>query len=496
MRRPFAAPPCYMKILSFAQLKTAEQSAAENGRSFPELMNTAGNAAARLIAQKYDILGKKINVVCGSGNNGGDGLVAAKALKNMGADVILTAPLGLPSTITASEFLYIAQTLPFSAAPIEDADITIDALFGIGLNRPLCDAAAKTVIQMNAARGIKAALDIPSGVYCDGGVSDIAFKADFTVTFIAHKVSEMLPYSSSYYGDTVLCDLGIIPEEYSFLTIEKPLSVKRDKNAHKGTFGTAFLICGSYGMCGAEILAAKSALKSGVGIVKAVVCDMNYSAFTASLPEAVTIPVETSSGGTPVVYDKTLLSGLSSSRACLIGCGLGKTDEAVKLVKRTLEISEIPTVIDADGINAAAKDINIIRRTKAPLIFTPHPAEMARLLSTTVDDIEHNRIRYAKTFAEEMNCVLVLKGANTIVAAPDGSVYFNTTGNPGMATAGSGDVLSGIITARLAMGYSPLKAALDGVYIHGAAGDAAAKACGQTYMTASDIITGLKELRI
>ncbi len=481
-----------MKILSLSQIRSAETRAVTGtNKTLSDLMECAGKSTAKIIKNKYSVLGKKILIVCGNGNNGGDGLVVASELKAEGADVSLFFPFSMPDTDTAKPFIKDVSDIKTVNELPDEADIVVDALFGIGLNRKLDDNVSSLIEKMNDIDAVKIAIDIPSGVYCDGGACDISFKADLTVTFIALKLCFVLPTSSSFCGEVVVCDLGINAKEFSYETIEKPDYIKRDKNSHKGTFGTALLVCGSYGMCGAEILSAKSALLSGAGIVKAVVCDKNYSAFTSTVPEAVTVPVETALSGCPVVYDKTLYSSLSNIDALLIGCGLGRNDDSIKLVHRILENSNVPTVIDADGINAILGDISIIKRVNSPVIITPHPAEMARLFNTTVSDIEHNRIRYAKEFATENGCTVVLKGANTVVALPDGKIYFNVTGNPGMATAGSGDVLSGIIVSLLAQGLSPETAALNSVYIHGTAGDIAAQKHGEISMTASNIIEEL-----
>ena len=246
-------------------------------------------------------------------------------------------------------------------------------------------------------------------------------------------------------------------------------------------------------MCGAQILSANSALRSGVGLLKTFVCDKNYAAFTSAVPEAVTIPVPTDLNGVPVIEENLLETQISSADCLLIGCGMGVSESAQKLIKRVLlAVENIPVVIDADGINAVAKDINIIRKIKAPVIFTPHPKEMARLCHTTVNDIEKNRVEYAKNFASNYSCIVVLKGANTIVAAPDGRVFFNLTGNSGLATGGSGDVLSGMLASYLAQGESPLKSALNAVYFHGFAGDRAAEKFTERSLLPRDIIEELK----
>ncbi len=486
-----------MKILTRLQIKETEENAVKSGIfSYKALMENAGAAAAKIITDRYDISGKKVCIVCGSGNNGGDGLVIASYLLKAGAEVFIHFPLGLPKSETALFFFETVRGIPIVSEVLTDADFIIDALFGIGLERQLFGDGAKAVEAMNDAAGIKIAVDLPSGLLCDSGECDLTFKADLTISFIAYKLCELLPPACEYCGEIVIADIGAKISDYSYLTIEKPKLCKRKKNSHKGTYGTALLFCGSYGMCGAEILAAKAALRSGVGIVKALVCDKNYAAFSSNVPEAVTIPVETALSGAPAVYTKLILSSISSSDALLLGCGLGTSDEAKMFVRKTIEYANIPTIIDADGINAVATDINILRKLKAPFILTPHPAEMARLCGTTTDEIERHRVKYAKRFATEFGCVLVLKGSNTIVALPNGSVYFNTIGNSGMATGGSGDVLAGMIVSLLAQGYDTVEAALRAVWFHSEAADNALSKITESALIPSDIIEELKTQNI
>lgn len=484
-----------MKVLTAAQIKKTEDNAVNNGIfSYADLMKIAGDTATREIVKRYNVIGKKICVLCGSGNNGGDGLVIAANLKNCGADVCLLTPIGFPSTDTALNFKDGVRGIKIIDDIVGDFDIIIDALFGIGLNRYLSERLVTLVEKINAYDCIKIAVDVPSGIFCDGGEVMTAFRADLTLSFTSYKLCQLLPQTSEFCGETVVLDIGLQIDDYAYLTIDKPKMVIRPKNSHKGTFGTALLFCGSYGMLGAQILAAKSALRSGVGIVIALVCDKNYTAFTSSVPEAVTIPVTTAENGAPTVYDRTILSSLSNSTALLIGCGLGRSGESRKLVLRTLEKTQIPTVIDADGINALQGGINIIRKINAPVILTPHPAEMARICNTTTREIEANRVKFSKKFAVENNCYLVLKGTNTIVATPNGRIFFNTTGNNGLATGGSGDVLSGMIVSRLAQGYKPLDAILNSVWIHGAVADELSKSMPTRAILPSDIIEGLKTI--
>ena len=483
-----------MKVLSCEQVRNVENSAVCGGLfSYTQLMQKASKAVFDAIISKYDVVGKSFLIIIGNGNNGGDGLVVSDLLRSAGAFVELYIPFGMPSTETASKFAEKIMHLPINHGINKDYDFYIDALFGIGFNRKLNDDIQYLIGILNRKKGIKIAVDIPSGMFADGGMAQEVFSADLTVTFISYKICQLIPPTSSYCGEIIVNDLGIdVGDNYSYSIVEPPIAKVYDKNSHKGTFGTALLVCGSYGMCGAQILSAKAACVSGAGIVKAIVCDRNYSAFNTSVPEAVTIPVETSIAGAPIIYDKTVLSALSKANSVLIGCGLGQSDDSVSIVKKVLSYTNVPTVIDADGINAVARDISILRNIKAPYILTPHPGEMARLINTTVADVENNRISYAKRFACNHQCVLVLKGANTIIASPQGEVFFNCYGNYGMAKGGSGDVLSGIIVALLANGYDTLTAAKTAVYVHAKAGDMAAEKYNKRTMLPSDILGELK----
>lgn len=484
-----------MKVLTASQIKTAEQNAVQRGIfSYAQLMKNAGTSAANEIKRRYDIKDKKILVICGNGNNGGDGLVIAANLQNSGADVSLAFPLGFPSTKTALTLKNDVNNVKIIKEIDDNFDFVIDALFGIGLNRKLTDEIAALIEKINKFNCVKIAVDLPSGVFCDGGDVSIAFKSDLTLTFTAYKICQLIPPCSKYCGKTVVLDIGLPVEEYVYKTIEEPKKIKREKHSHKGTFGTALLICGSYGMCGAEILATQAALRSGVGIAKAIVCDKNYTAFTSDVPEAVVLPVRIHKNGSPIVSRKVLASALNRSNALLIGCGLGQSKSAKDLIFKTLKSTKIPTVIDADGINAVASNINIIRKINAPVIITPHPAEMARLCNATVSDIESNRIKFAKEFAVENNCYLLLKGTNSIIATPKGEIWFNTTGNDGLSTGGSGDVLSGMIVSRLAQGYAPFDALANSVYLHGKTADVLSKSISTRAILPTDIIEGLKTI--
>ncbi len=482
-----------MKILSCENIRQAERAAVESGRfTYAELMYNAGHLAAEKIAERFSVCGKRICIVCGCGNNGGDGLVIGKLLALKGAFVSFFLPLGAPKTDTARVYLDVLDVCPTVEKIPEECDILIDALFGIGLDRDITGTAADAVIAMNNCNAQKVAIDLPSGVFSDGGASDVAFKSDYTVTFIAPKPCFYLPQGGALCGEVSVIDIGADIVDYSYSEIDPPVIKRRERFSHKGDYGTVLLICGSLGMCGAEILAARAALRSGAGIVKAIVCDKNYSAFCSAVPEAVTIPVPTSPLGSPEVSPEVLRHSLSGVDAVLFGCGLSRGVEITSLLSRLLNLAEAPVVIDADGINALCSDISILRNTKSSVIITPHSGEMARLFNKTAADIERDRISYARDFAIPHRCTVVLKGANTIVASEKGRIYFNTTGNAGMATGGSGDVLGGVLVSMLASGRDALQAALDAVYIHGRAGDAALKNSCETALLPSDVIEGLK----
>lgn len=480
-----------MKILNKEQIRASEKACFERGVSYDTMMINAGEAAAKEILRRYSVCGKTVTVVCGNGNNGGDGFVIAEALSMAGAIVEIVLPMGEPKTETAKNQFCLSPDITVKKDLNTCADIIIDALFGIGLDRPVIGELCVLFEQINSSKAIKIAIDIPSGVMCDGGIAGSAVKADLTLTMIAAKPCFFLPPSNEYCGEVVVLNIGIEPKGYEYLTTEAPLYAKRAINSHKGTFGTALLVCGSYGMCGAEILAARGALRSGAGIVKAVVCDKNYAPFCSSVPEAVTLPFETDEFGAPIISPEKQSELLKNCNSVLIGCGIGSSENMKKTVFSMLSAVQVPIVIDADGINAVASDISIIKKIKAPMILTPHPGEMARLCNVSVKEIERDRIGVAKKFALENNCILVLKGANTIIASPDGQVFFNTSGNAGMATGGSGDVLAGIIAGLLAQGENPLKAACDAVWLHGNAADRAAKKRGERSMLPSDIIDEL-----
>ena len=481
-----------MAVLTVDLIRRSEENAVKSGAfSFRELMRKAGVAAGEIITAKYNCQNKKVAVLCGNGNNGGDGFVVANYLHSLGADVTIITPLGEPKTEDASYYFAKASHIRKTDKFADVYDIIIDAVFGIGLNKPLNQELINLFEQINISHAIKISIDIPSGIEADTGkILGATIDADLTVTFIALKPCFLLPEGSDFCGEVIVADIGVKPIDKIYSIIKKPVFPKRRHNSHKGTFGTAFLICGSYGMVGAAILAAKAALRSGVGIAKCLLCEGIYAPFTAAVPEAVCVPVSQTPTGS-IKYSADISEFIENASALLFGCGVSQSGDTLKILLDIIEKSEIPTVIDADGINLLSSHIDLLKKSKAPIILTPHPAEMARLCGCTVKEIEADRIGKARHFATLHNCVLVLKGANTIVATPTGEIFINTTGNPGMSTGGSGDVLAGILVSLLAQGFSPIEAAKSAVFLHGEAGDRAATRKGERAMLPSDIIEEL-----
>ncbi|MBQ1186601.1 MAG: NAD(P)H-hydrate dehydratase [Clostridia bacterium] len=489
-----------MYVVDKATMQLAETLANNSGTLFFTLMQNAGNAAANYIIKNNTVSGKEVLILCGKGNNGGDGFVVASALASVGAKVFVLLLQGEPATPTAKQaFLQMGNNITVlnSSDQIKNKKfaLVIDAVFGTGYNGNEPTGNIKAVF--SAIGKTDYALDIPSGLECDNGKGyKTALKTGCTLTFAAKKLCHVLPFSADVCGNVICLDIGINSETLkeagaTILENPKPTLKSRPKTCHKNTFGTAFTVTGSYGMSGAAILSAKAALRTGVGLLKVACINENYTALAVSVPEAVLLPLN-SNGKTFKMQDINVLAeNLKNASALLVGCGFSVNDDTKKIVSALLSQTTVPTVLDADGINVVAKDIQLLKNVKAPVIITPHPAEMARLLNTDTKTVEENRFKFAAEFSAEFGVYTVLKGANTIIASPGGQLVVNTNGNAGLASAGSGDVLSGIMVALLANGLEPFAAATSAVWLHAAAGDAAKDLFGEKAMLPSDVIEQL-----
>lgn len=485
-----------MYILSSKGMKNAEKTADDRGISYFSLMKNAGNAAADFMISKEELSRKRVVILAGNGNNGGDGFVLANRLFAEGAEVTVALFSGLPKTDCAkrayaemSEGVRVAEAKELLKQT--EADIVVDGIFGTGFRGDLGETEREILSHIKKLNAKVYAVDLPSGVECDSGrVSEGTLAADCTLTFAALKYCHLLPPSNALCGETVVLDIGIseeiLKENCDNITSVPPAAFeKRDKNSHKGSFGTTLAVVGSYGMAGAAVISGKAAIKSGVGIVKLASAKENYTALAVSCPEAIQIPL---SGDD--TDGETLLSALDGAKSLLIGCGMGQSERAAENIALLLENTTLPTLLDADGINNIASRISILKKVKAPLVLTPHPGEMARLTGKTVAEIEADRFGIAKSFAEEFGVWLCLKGANTVIAAPDGRLFVNLTGNPGMAKGGSGDMLAGLMAGLLAYN-EPEKAILSAVWLHSLAGDKARDRFGERSMTVSDMLAEL-----
>lgn len=499
-----------MKVLSVDSMRKLEQAAVAGGLSFLRLMENAGSAAARVIRSNWAMDGRRVTVLCGNGNNGGDGFVIARKLLDEGAAVTVVLMSGAPTTEQAREMLERLkgtavtlcnlETEPFLAAEaVRSAGMLVDAVFGIGFHGALPDYMRHL---FRLARGIAApvvAVDIPSGLNADTGDTDTdVLPAALTVTFSALKPALIAAACAPYYGRVEVVTIGIdeeLVDRYSHGQITVSYSMvqshftPRAADSHKGTYGHLLTVTGSDGMAGAARLCAEAALRCGVGLVTAALPRSIYPIFAAALPEAVCLPLDSADA----TAQMAVRVKAKAATAVVLGCGLGRTPAAEELVWDVLTHGDTPLVLDADGINAVAMHIDRLKTIRRPLVLTPHPAEMARLIGGTVADVQAHRATVARTFAEEYGVTLVLKGHETVIASPHRALLLNPTGNPGMATGGSGDVLSGMLGAFLAQGMEPWAAAMCAVYLHGAAGDRAAEKVSQHAMLPRDIIDALGE---
>lgn len=442
---------------------------------------------------------KSVLIVCGSGNNGGDGIAIGRLLYLEGYKVcIVFAGKETSASEETKTQLTIARQyqVPITTA-IPDAayDVVVDSLFGIGLCREIEGQYYDLISHMNAMTGLKVAVDISSGINGDtGAVMGIAFRADVTVTFAFAKIGHLLFPGADHTGELLVKEIGI--DAHGFLgsmpkvhvaTKEDLMSIpKRPNDSNKGTFGKVLVIAGTVNMAGAACFSAKAAYRTGAGLVRVFTHQANRTIVQSLVPEAILTTYEESSESEL----KKILECIDWASVIVIGPGLGQSQYACLLVETVLKNASVPCIVDADALNLIAKHHMDLNQCHS-LIVTPHIGEMSRLSKQSIQEIKADPILTASTYAMEQGTVTVLKDARTVIALPDGEVYINISGNSGMSTGGSGDVLTGIIAGLLCQGVDCAKAAYFGVLVHGLAGDAIAKHVGQRSLMASDIIDGL-----
>lgn len=453
-----------IKLLSARQIRDWDAFTIANEPISPEgLMERASNAFVNWFVANFNT-SEKIGIVCGKGNNGGDGVVIGKLLVSRSYNV---------------KVFNVGDNLELNSLTV-----IIDAIFGSGLTRPAEGMYAEAIRNINASKAIKVAVDVSSGLMMDSHSAGDIIKADYTITFQVPKLAFMMPENATYVGEWKVVNIGLSPlykTESSNFYIDKVSVKKRDKFAHKGDFGRALLIAGSLGKMGACVLAARAALRSGVGLLTVHVPKCGYTIIQTSVPEAMaTVDANEdhfSDAGEANNYD-----------VIGIGPGLGITASTISGLRKVLQAGK-PMVLDADALNILSGSRELLHLIPPGSILTPHPGEFKRLVGDWKNDFE--RLELQKKLAAQTRSVIVLKGAHTSVASPEGGVYFNSTGNPGMAKGGSGDVLTGVLTGLLSQKYSALDAATVGVFTHGKAGDIAAGKIGENAVLAGDIVENL-----
>lgn len=494
-----------MYILSTSEMKNIDRRAIEKyGISSEDLMENAGKAVAKGIQEQLAFLeGIQVLVVCGKGNNGGDGFVVARHLFNMGAVVSLV--MCCDEKEISKDALTMRKRLPkkvfilsMEKAMERKFDVAIDAIFGTGYNGAATGVYADGIKLVCNSAKLVISIDIPSGLYGDTGSCGRGpyVKADITYTLCCEKLVHRMP-SRSTCGRIIVCDIGIPKEaiieenpECRLFTSYEAKMFMRDPSPydHKGTNGKILIVGGSEGMAGSVCMAAMGAMRSGVGLCYVAVPRCIYSIVAAKLTEAIIIPLDDENGKIAPSAAKTVIEKAYDMDAVAIGCGMGECDGTAEFLKAVLEKLQTATLLDADGLNILAKHPNMKRNTS--LVLTPHPGEIERLMGMDGGSANKNRMEVARNCAKKYDAYVVLKGYGTITTS-GGEAYINSTGNPGMAKGGSGDVLTGVIGAQLARGILSYYAAAFGVYIHGLAGDKAAAELSMAGMIATDIISHL-----
>ncbi len=510
-----------MKIVSAEEMREIDRQASQNfGIASLILMENAGirvvEAAETFLKNGFQ---SRVVIVAGKGNNGGDGLVVARHLLNSGI-MVDTFLLGNPGEMTPDTLVNyeILRKMGANLFPLQDeeginrlllltlsADLIIDALYGISFRGRLNEFDSQVVSILNQSQKPIVAVDIPSGVEADSGrVKGEAVKASWTVTLALPKMGLLVEPGCSYAGRVTVADISIPSTLLSDKGIKTNLLTEdlvkgffppRSRESHKGTYGHALIIGGSVGMVGAVMLSSAAALAVGAGLVTAAVPESLLPIVEGGLAEVMTAPLaETSQKSVALEALPAIENLLGTVSVCAIGPGMSRYPEAKAIVRFVLERSGIPVVIDADGLYALGEDMSVLENRQIPIVLTPHPGEMSRLLGTTVGELQSRRLKVACEASSDWGVTVVLKGSRTVVAQPNGETYLNVTGNPGMATAGSGDVLTGVIAGLIAQGMRPNDAAGIGVYLHGKAGDLVKESRGERGMAASDLVRALPEV--
>ncbi len=486
-----------MKILSADQIRQWDEYTIQNEPiASIDLMERAAATCTNWIIEKYGDK-KPIKIFCGKGNNGGDGLAIARLLAanniityvyviefgNTGTPDFQTNLTRLHHLPVRLHFLQHIDFLPV----IAENEIVIDAMLGTGIKRPLDSLYNATVGHINKSKATIIAIDVPTGLSTDKVFKSTIINAGFTLTFQILKLAFLLPENEIYIGEVIVLDIGLHKEylntvhsifQLTETNFVKSLLKPRTKFSHKGNFGHALIVAGSKGKTGAAILCTKACLRSGAGLVTTVLPETSFVALHATVPEAMAI-------------DQTniLQADLSIYNTIGIGPGIGTQEAGANILKTILANFNQPIVVDADGLNILAANNELLSELPPGSVLTPHLKEFERMFGNSQNQLEC--IQTARYFSQKLFVFIIIKGHYSALVCPDGEVYFNNTGNAGMATGGSGDVLTGIITGLLAQGYAPKDACIVGMHLHGLSGDLAAADMSQEALIAGDIINFL-----
>ena len=506
-----------MKMKSMDDYTTSEL-----GIPAMELMERAAQALVACMRQRITTT-DRIIAICGTGNNGGDGVAACRLLHQQGYMAAICL-IGEEAKYTDQmrKQLKLAEA---AGVVIENCDrlseynIIIDAIFGVGLSKPVMGEQEAMIRRINEQKAIVYAVDIPSGISADHGrIMNVAVKADVTVTFGQNKIGLLLYPGAEYAGSVMVADIGfpdaalcqVRPDTFYFEPEDIRRLPKREKYSHKGTYGKVLIIAGSKGMCGAALLSARAAYRSGAGLVKVLTAECNRIILQTALPEALFAAYDEDLDADE--KQQRLLAELAWASVIVIGPGIGQSRTAVELVDTVLHKAKAPVIVDADAINILAGKLNSMEKNQPAAdvrqrlnrleellgeqtILTPHLMELSRLAGIKVEDLACNLLDTARQCSYHSKLIYVIKDARTIVTELE-CLYINVSGNPGMATGGSGDVLSGMIAAFLAQGIKAFDAACLGVYVHGLSGDAAAKEKGTFSLMAGDIAGAIEKVLI
>ena len=499
-----------MKVCTASQMRAIDKSAWELG-GIPSivLMENAAIACAEEIKKNNSI--KNVAIFCGKGNNGGDGFALARHLFNKGINVCVYLVCGSDFSGDALINFEIISKMGINTIELYDADISkfelsfydlvIDAIFGTGIRGEIEGLAYEIIELINENCTNVMSIDIPSGLNADTGkICGICIKADKTVTFAAYKIGMLLYPGAEYTGKVIVKDISIpeyiIDGQNVNINIIDSKMIKnilppRRQNSHKGDYGKVLIIGGSIGMSGAVAMAAQSCIKCGAGLVTAAVPECINGALEEKLTEPMTIPLPCKNGQVDISCIGKLTSLINNYDVCLFGPGIGRNEYIQEILEKLLEVSEIPVIIDADGLFALSQRNDMLDKCKCSVILTPHEMEMSRISKCGLEYVSENRIELSQSYVSTHGVTLILKGPHTIVTSVSGEQYININGNNGMATGGSGDVLAGMVAAFVGRGIDECDAACLGVYLHGLAGDISAKELGYYSMLPTDIIKNI-----